>query len=778
MKKCLSILLTIAILIGCSQCFIVDVDAASTGSDSQNERKGLLSMFWEWLFPEKETIEVTIEPIVGTPAPITPYDAYRIEVDKINNDALRNTIQLHRLDKQGNSVVGMCNLCSMETLLNRRVAYDFGDYSSPFDDYDMFAAIGVRDLGNGYEKKGSRYVYHLSGGVGSAQKPSTKYQYSDSVTYKPVLLGNSAVTERINATGLSGLDAQYKAIAELLQEHPEGIWLRTEYNTHAIVVTDYTEENGKIQLYGIDSVTVRDEAVGRAPIEGLYFGRKNYKNGLIGDTSNGTYRINIAYLEQVGSSTATHPQVPIQDRSPTLTVSDVKAPETLTQGSNSGLRGIVKTDCGTITSLYGAILDARGNVVQEGWRSPNKASDDLQYSINKDLIFGTLPAGEYVYRVQATAKNGSQEVTATLIDHRFRVEGTAETGNTPAPTTSQAKAPRLTISGENYPGEVKQGSNFGLRGTVSTDCGTLTNISGAILDSGGGTVQSGSRNANGSTVDIRDTINNDLQFGKLAAGNYTYRVWATAKNGSESTTQTLIDCGFRVYANAQKPAETTPPATTPPTTTPPATTPPATTPPATEAPRTPVLTISGENRPDGQKVGQNFGIRGTVSTDCGTITALYGAIYDSGGNVVQSGRYSPYSASVDLRTTINNDLVFGRLSAGDYTYYIQAVAENGSQRREAVLINHSFTVGSTASAPQDEPALNTVGYNMTVNVGAGSTLRFCATVSTADQYELGSISNGKTVYVYGTTVQQYEGRTWAKISYNGTDGWVNSKWLK
>ena len=90
-------------------------------------------------------------------------------------------------------------------------------------------------------------------------------------------------------------------------------------------------------------------------------------------------------------------------------------------------------------------------------------------------------------------------------------------------------------------------------------------------------------------------------------------------------------------------------------------------------------------------------------------------------------------------------------------------------------------------APTQEPAnngsssgdypLNSKECWMTVNVGKGSTLRFCSTVSVADQYEIGSIPNGASVYVYGTTTQQYEDRTWAKISYNGTVGWVNYTWL-
>lgn len=82
-----------------------------------------------------------------------------------------------------------------------------------------------------------------------------------------------------------------------------------------------------------------------------------------------------------------------------------------------------------------------------------------------------------------------------------------------------------------------------------------------------------------------------------------------------------------------------------------------------------------------------------------------------------------------------------------------------------------------ASSGSGDPAISSLNRNMVVNVGAGSTLRFCSTVSTADNAYLGSIPNATPVYVYGFTTQQYEGKTWAKISYNGQVGWVNSAWL-
>lgn len=113
----------------------------------------------------------------------------------------------------------------------------------------------------------------------------------------------------------------------------------------------------------------------------------------------------------------------------------------------------------------------------------------------------------------------------------------------------------------------------------------------------------------------------------------------------------------------------------------------------TPSTQTPTLSISGQNAPSVQRAGSNFGIRGIVSMDCGKITGLYGAIYDSSGNCVQDSYYVPNSASVDLRYTINNDLIFDRLSAGSYIYYVEATACNGSQETRQTLINSSFTVG-------------------------------------------------------------------------------------
>lgn len=62
--------------------------------------------------------------------------------------------------------------------------------------------------------------------------------------------------------------------------------------------------------------------------------------------------------------------------------------------------------------------------------------------------------------------------------------------------------------------------------------------------------------------------------------------------------------------------------------------------------------------------------------------------------------------------------MFGSLGVGNYTYCVQARAENNGQQTVQAMIEHAFTVGA-AESQQTEPALTSVGYNMTVNVGKG-----------------------------------------------------------
>lgn len=109
---------------------------------------------------------------------------------------------------------------------------------------------------------------------------------------------------------------------------------------------------------------------------------------------------------------------------------------------------------------------------------------------------------------------------------------------------------------------------------------------------------------------------------------------------------------------------------------------------------TPVISISGQKSPDKLAVGKNFGIRGVISVNVGVITSVSGAIINDRGETIQSGYYTPGSETHDLRYSVNNDLKFGSLPEGTYSYVVTATATNGNLSATSTLIDKTFVVGN------------------------------------------------------------------------------------
>ena len=96
-------------------------------------------------------------------------------------------------------------------------------------------------------------------------------------------------------------------------------------------------------------------------------------------------------------------------------------PEMLYEGQSFDIQGTVIADRGVITDLFGAILDADGNVLQNGEYYPNEASAELGYTVNNNLFFGALAPGDYIYYVFATARIDGTDTTVVLIKSPFSV---------------------------------------------------------------------------------------------------------------------------------------------------------------------------------------------------------------------------------------------------------------------------------------------------------------------------------------------------------------------
>lgn len=90
----------------------------------------------------------------------------------------------------------------------------------------------------------------------------------------------------------------------------------------------------------------------------------------------------------------------------------------------------------------------------------------------------------------------------------------------------------------NAPTTLKKGKSFGLRGIITADVGTITNVT-AYVKGANGNAYYYNVNPSCKTWNAQNTINNSFLFGKLSKGNYTYYVSVTATNGGMCTNYTF-----------------------------------------------------------------------------------------------------------------------------------------------------------------------------------------------------------------------------------------------
>ncbi len=159
----------------------------------------------------------------------------------------------------------------------------------------------------------------------------------------------------------------------------------------------------------------------------------------------------------------------------------------------------------------------------------------------------------------------------------------------------------------------------------------------------------------------------------------------------------LAACGQKSAgqnASIQTPAPTlAPQATVEPTPTP------VPTPTPIPADLLPVIKILDERSPEQLVQGRKFGVRGIVYTEKGVLTEVFAKVNDAGGNTVLSSNvYKPNEARIDLHSSVNNDLSFGKLEAGTYTYIVTASANNNGAIVKTDVVNRVFTVSTEGNA--------------------------------------------------------------------------------
>ena len=153
-------------------------------------------------------------------------------------------------------------------------------------------------------------------------------------------------------------------------------------------------------------------------------------------------------------------------------------------------------------------------------------------------------------------------------------------------------------------------------------------------------------------------------------------------------------------------------------------------------------TINVTQYPSSITQGSAFGLRGTI-TSKNKITSLKGSITNSSGKTVQSTSEAPNSKSVNIRNMkVNNKLLFGKLSPGQYTLKIVAKDSTGGSKTWSKKI----TVKASTKLN-----INFTQYPKSITKGKSFSLRGTFSSNYAIKSINGYIINSKGTVVQSTT---------------------------
>ena len=209
----------------------------------------------------------------------------------------------------------------------------------------------------------------------------------------------------------------------------------------------------------------------------------------------------------------------------TLSISEHTKIAIYTKGNDLKLDGVITSNY-TIEKIS---ISLNGYKKFESVLNPNAKRYDLsQVTIGSDqmsTLYGYLTGSA---RLEITAEDASGN-KKKLLSYRFSLG---------KPVSLEAD-----ISGETKPSVINEGSNFGLRGVITSNY-SMEKVEGKITDDedGRNVVMNKVVYPNSTTYDLRGEINDALKFETLLPSTYYYIVTVTA-NGQETD---VIHTSFRV----------------------------------------------------------------------------------------------------------------------------------------------------------------------------------------------------------------------------------------
>lgn len=211
---------------------------------------------------------------------------------------------------------------------------------------------------------------------------------------------------------------------------------------------------------------------------------------------------------------------PVND---TITGSGINAPGSLKVGQTFSITGTITSASSNLTNVSAGVYTTSGTL--KTGRSVNPGSRTYNLSgIDPYVYFNDLSAGTYVYKVMATNAKG----TTTLKNQTFTVGTVSD---------------NLSIANYNTPSNIKKGSYFSIKGTITSQSSNITSVNCGVFNSSGTRVTGKTVTPNAKSYNLVN-IDPYVYFNNLETGTYTYKV--IAKNAAGQ--KTLVSKTFSVYA--------------------------------------------------------------------------------------------------------------------------------------------------------------------------------------------------------------------------------------
>ena len=330
-----------------------------------------------------------------------------------------------------------------------------------------------------------------------------------------------------------------------------------------------------------------------------------------------------------------------------IVLSDSAKIEDFTEGEDASVSGMITSDVTLSRVEIGVVSAKTGDWVSTA-KYDNKAVNSLRFDVSTadaSINFAKLPAGTYYYRIWAHPAGQSAQ---RLANQKFTVL------EIPA---------SITLTGNNTVPKLETGSDYKLKGTITSDV-TLSRVEIGVVSAETKNwvdkAKYDNKAVNAKTFDI-STATSSIKFSSLPAGTYYYRIWA---HPSGKSAQMLLDQEFTVVDTS-----------------------------------TAVSTVALRNYANVPNLteGTEHQMTGTIVSDRVIKRVEIGVVDASTRGWLKTHKYDNIAVNdttFDVAAA-NDSIDFSTLQEGGYYYRIYAHLEDGTVK---VMANQYFTVKAKTEA--------------------------------------------------------------------------------